>query len=66
MQQKTSSKKRILVLNYEWPPLGGGAFTFLTSVILYSFSIVIDLLIKIHLNNSPHEKRYYVREVEPK
>ncbi len=40
-----------------------GAFTILTSVILFSFGIVIDLLIKIHLNNSPHEKRYYVREV---
>ena len=43
-----------------------GAFTLLTSVILFSFGIVIDLLIKIHLNNSPHEKRYYVREVESK
>ncbi len=40
-----------------------GAFTLLTSVILFSFGIVIDLLIKIHLNNSPHEKRYYVRKV---
>lgn len=39
-----------------------GAFILLTSVILFSFGIVIDLLIKIHLNNSPHEKRYYVRE----
>jgi glycosyltransferase involved in cell wall biosynthesis len=43
-----------------------GAFTILTSVILFSFGIVIDLLIKIHLNNSPHEKRYYVREAESK
>lgn len=40
-----------------------GAFTLITSVILFSFGIVIDLLIKIHLNNSPHEKRYYIREV---
>lgn len=40
-----------------------GAFTLLTSAILFSFGIVIDLLIKIHLNNSPHEKRYYIRDV---
>ncbi len=29
-------------------------------------NIVIDLLIKIHLNNSPHKKKYYVREVSEK
>ncbi len=40
-----------------------GAFMLLTSVILFSFGIVIDLLVKIHLNNSKHEKRYYIREV---
>lgn len=40
-----------------------GAFMILTSVILFSFGVVIDLLMKIHLNNSPYEKRYYVREV---
>lgn len=40
-----------------------GAFTILTSIILFSFGIVIDLLIRIHLNNSPHEKRYYVRVI---
>jgi glycosyltransferase involved in cell wall biosynthesis len=39
------------------------AFMILTSVILFSFGVVIDLLMKIHLNNSPYEKRYYVREV---
>lgn len=40
-----------------------GAFMLLTSVILFSFGIVIDLLVKIHLNNSKYEKRYYIREV---
>jgi len=40
-----------------------GAFMILTSIILFSFGIVVDLLIKIHLNNSPYERRYYVREV---
>ncbi len=40
-----------------------GAFTLLTSVILFSFGVVIDLLMKIHLNNSPYERRYYVREI---
>lgn len=43
-----------------------GSFSMLTAIILFSFGIVIDLLIKIHLNNSPHEKRYYVREVKTK
>jgi len=40
-----------------------GAFLLLTSLILFSFGVVIDLLVKIHLNNSPYEKRYYVRDV---
>lgn len=40
-----------------------GAFMILTSIILFSFGVVIDLLMKIHLNNSPYERRYYVREV---
>lgn len=35
--------------------IGGGFMAF-------SFGIIIDLLMKIHLNSSPHEKRYYVRE----
>jgi len=43
-----------------------GSFSLLTAVILFSFGIVIDLLMRIHLNNSPHEKRYYVRRVEEK
>lgn len=41
-----------------------GFFLMLGGVIFFSFGIVIDLLIKIHLNNSPHEKRYYIRSVE--
>lgn len=41
-----------------------GAFSMLGALILFSFGVVIDLLLKIHLNNSPHEKRYYVRGVE--
>ncbi len=40
-----------------------GAFTLLTSVILFSFGIVIELLINIKFNSSQTEKRYYVREV---
>jgi len=37
-------------------------FFLLTSIILFSFGIVIDLLIRIQLASSPHEKRYYIRE----
>lgn len=41
-----------------------GSFSIMTSIMLFSFGIVIDLLIKIHLNNSPHEKRYYIRSTK--
>ena len=40
-----------------------GTFMLLTSIILFSFGIVIDLLINIKFNSSQNEKRYYVREV---
>ena len=39
------------------------AFLFLAGIILFSFGIVIDLLINIKFNTSKHEKRYRVREV---
>lgn len=41
------------------------AFFFLImSVMLFSFGIVIDLLVRIYHNSSPREKRYYVRGIE--
>ena len=40
-----------------------GSFLIIAGILLFSFGIVIDLLIKIHLNTSPHEKRYYIREL---
>ena len=40
-----------------------GFFLMLTGVVFFSFGIVIDMLIKIQLNNSPYEKRYYIREI---
>lgn len=40
-----------------------GSFLMLVSLILFSFGVVIDLLVKIHLNNSPFEKRYYIRKI---
>lgn len=39
-------------------------FLVLASIIFFSFGIAIDLLIKIYLNTSPTEKRYYVRDEE--
>ncbi|MCH7851065.1 MAG: glycosyltransferase [Nanoarchaeota archaeon] len=39
-----------------------GFFLMIGGLIAFSFGIVIDLLMKIHLNNSPYERRYYVRE----
>ena len=38
-------------------------FMFLSSIILFSFGVVIDLLIKIQLNTSANEKRYRIKEV---
>ncbi|MEK6873960.1 MAG: glycosyltransferase family 2 protein [Nanoarchaeota archaeon] len=40
-----------------------GFFFMLMGIMFFSFGIIIDLLIKIHLNNSPYEKRYYIRDV---
>ncbi|MFA6918788.1 MAG: glycosyltransferase family 2 protein [Patescibacteria group bacterium] len=40
-----------------------GAFMLLTSIILFSFGIVIDLLINIKFHSSTTEKRYYVRGI---
>jgi glycosyltransferase involved in cell wall biosynthesis len=40
-----------------------GFFFLMIGIMFFSFGIIIDLLIKIHLNNSPIEKRYYIREV---
>lgn len=39
------------------------SFFLLCSVMLFSFGIVIDLLIKIAFNTSHHEKRYYTRNI---
>jgi len=41
-----------------------GFFFMLMGIMFFSFGIIIDLLIKIQLNNSPYEKRYYVRSIE--
>lgn len=38
-------------------------FLVLAGIILFSFGIIIDLLIRIHFNNSPYEKRYTIREI---
>jgi len=40
-----------------------GFFLIITGILLFSFGIVIDLLMKIHYNTSPVEKRYNVRDV---
>ncbi|MFZ1075312.1 MAG: glycosyltransferase family 2 protein [Minisyncoccia bacterium] len=37
-------------------------FFFLSAMLFFCFGIVIDLLIRIHLNISPYEKRYYIRD----
>lgn len=38
-------------------------FLLLAAIIFFSFGIVMDFLIRIHLNNSAHETRYLVRGV---
>ena len=37
-------------------------FFFLAGMLFFCFGIVIDLLIRIHLNVSPYERRYYIRD----
>ncbi|MFH1586199.1 MAG: glycosyltransferase family 2 protein, partial [archaeon] len=44
-----------------WFPLG--FYFILGGLIAFSFGVVIDLLMKIHMNVSPYEKRYNVREI---
>ncbi len=40
-----------------------GFFAIITGILLFSFGIVLDLLIKVYHNTSPFERRYYVNEV---
>lgn len=40
-----------------------GFFLLITGILLFSFGLVLDTTIKIYLNTSPFEKRYYVKEV---
>ncbi len=40
-----------------------GFFFILMGIMFFSFGITIDLLLKQQLNNSPYEKRYYIRDV---
>jgi uncharacterized protein YjeT (DUF2065 family) len=40
-----------------------GFFAIITGILLFSFGIVLDIVIKAYHNTSPVEKRYYVREV---
>ncbi len=40
-----------------------GIFFLLAGILFFSFGIIIDLLIKIHLNTSQYEKRYYLRSI---
>lgn len=40
-----------------------GFFLIIAGIILFSFGIVIDLMMKIHYNTSPYERRYNIREI---
>jgi len=37
-------------------------FFLLASLFIFSMGVVLDFLIRLHLNSSPFEKRYYIRE----
>ncbi len=43
-----------------------GIFFLIIAVLFFTSGIIMDLLIRIHLTNSPFEKRYYIRSVEEK
>lgn len=38
-------------------------FFFILTFLFFSFGILMNILIKIYLNTSPYEKRYYVKEI---
>lgn len=38
-------------------------FLFIGSIILFSFGIIMDLLIKINFKNNPNDKRYLIKEI---
>jgi len=38
-------------------------FFILGAIMFFSFGIVMDLMIRVYLNTSPYEKRYYIREI---
>jgi glycosyltransferase involved in cell wall biosynthesis len=40
-----------------------GIFLIVAGFLSFSLGIITDLLIRIHLNNSPSEKRYYIRDI---
>jgi glycosyltransferase involved in cell wall biosynthesis len=41
-------------------------FFLLASIMLFSFGVILDLLMRIYHNSSPYEKRYYIRStIEP-
>lgn len=40
-----------------------GFFLLLTGIMLFSFGLILDLLIKIQQMVSPYSKRYYIREI---
>jgi glycosyltransferase involved in cell wall biosynthesis len=39
-------------------------FFFITAIMLFSFGIIIDLLMRIYLNTSPTEKPFYIRSIQ--
>lgn len=41
-------------------------FFFIMAILLFSFGIIMDLLMRIYLNTSPNEQQYYVRSVVKK
>jgi len=43
-----------------------GFFSMGLGIFMFTSGIILDLLMKIYLNNSPYEKRYYIRSVEEK
>jgi glycosyltransferase involved in cell wall biosynthesis len=40
-----------------------GFFFVIIGMFLFGFGIVLNILLEIKLNNSPYEKRYYIREI---
>jgi len=55
-----------ILYNYDLSANAGfilGFFLIISGILLFSFGIILDVWIKMHLNTPPFEKHYHIREI---